>query len=202
MGICFERRADYVILIVYPHLNFNLPFSLFFASSERRKNSSRAFILFVVILTRNLENFCQARHFSNRFDNWTQSCSTVPDTIITAHMLFAVWSPLKSYKKMKENPVKMFLRRQQTRALRRATKNAEECDDDDDGVWWVWDELFHMRATHELWKMSVEIPLRQNRRSTLFVALAFDKINRFNVRISTPQLRTCLGKSRAVLKNL
>lgn len=43
MRVCFERRADYVILIVYSHLNFNLPFSLFFAA--RKLFSSFSFYL-------------------------------------------------------------------------------------------------------------------------------------------------------------
>lgn len=78
--VCFKRRADYVILIVYSHLNFNL--LLFSRSSPYFSWFLWAFFFY----------FLLSVAFFQSLANWTQSCSTILDTIIIAHMLFAVWS--------------------------------------------------------------------------------------------------------------
>lgn len=199
MGICFERRADYVILIVYPHLNFNLPFSLFFASSERRKTLLElSFYLSwfkrdISKISVKLGTFPIALTIE---PNLVQPSPT-PSSQHTCCLLFDPhWNHIKRWRKI---PWKCFYDVNRPVMPQKTLKNVTMTMMVSDGC---ETNCFTWGQPTNYVKMSVEIPLRQNRRSTLFVALAFDKINRFNVRISTPQLRTCLGKSRAVLKNL
>lgn len=91
--VCFKRRADYVILIVWLTFEFQ-SFSVF-----GKTPSASYFYGFTSIF----ECFLSSVAFFQSLANWTQSCSTILDIVIIAHMLFTVWTHRNRIKMEKRN---------------------------------------------------------------------------------------------------
>lgn len=145
--VCFKRRADYVILIVWLTFEFQ-SFSVF-----GKTPSASYFYGFTSIF----ECFLSSVAFFQSLANWTQSCSTILDIVIIAHMLFTVWTHRNRIKMEKRNHYfvswtlsESFLR------PRDGKKSAEKCKEcDDDCVWCALAGAVHtMRATNWMREVS------------------------------------------------
>lgn len=187
MRVCFERRADYVILIVYSHLNFNLPFSLFFAP-RTKKNSSRAFHF----ICRDFNE--KSRKFSVKLGTFPIALPIEPNLVqpsptpSSQHTCCLLFDHIKRWRKI---PWKCFYdvnRLARSFVLQKTLKNVTMTMMVSDGC---ETNCFTWGQPTNYVKISVENSAPTETTPDECLQLYFDKINRFNVRISTPQLRTC-----------